>query len=182
MLIGKYRVTKDYFKINTNWEDALNLLYKNSKGSQAKPDVLWFKIKNRKIFNEMPDLKPFFEKLNKEFDSEYYEDCEFYNNWETGICNCKSQWHMDGLVISLDSGTVGTHKDVLNAGYIQILGQSFWRLDGEKKPFTLNPGDVVLISNKITHEVWGEGPRMGMLLFTGVGSKVKPKNQSVFEE
>jgi hypothetical protein len=28
---------------------------------------------------------------------------------------------------------------------------------------TLNPGDILFLSNEITHEVWGEGPRMGIL-------------------
>ena len=172
MFIDKYKVTKDYFKINTNWEDTLNLLYKNSKGSQAKPNVLWFKIKDRKLFNKMPDLKPFFEKLNKEFDSEYFEDCGFYDDWQTGVCSCSGIWHMDGPVISLDSGTVGTHKDTLDTAYIQILGQSFWKLDGEET-FILNPGDIVFVSNKITHEVWGEVPRMGILL-QALSSTAKP--------
>jgi quercetin dioxygenase-like cupin family protein len=45
-----------------------------------------------------------------------------------------------------------------------MIGQSFWKLSGEET-IVLNPGDLVFLSKEITHEVWGEGPRMGILLF-----------------
>ena len=161
MPIDNYKLIKDYFLINTNWEAAVNLIYKNSEGQ--RPNTLWFKIKNRRLFDDIPDLKPFFEKLNKDFGSEYFDECTFYDDWMTGMCNCKGIWHIDGPVISLDNGTVSPHKDVMDSAYIQILGDSFWRLDG-KDTIVLNPGDIVFVSKDITHEVWGQGPRMGILL------------------
>ena len=162
MPIHNYQLIENYFKVNTNWQEALNLLYKNSKESQQRPDVLWFKVKNRRIFDDLPDLRDFYKKINQEFDSEFYEQCPYYDDWFSGRCRCKGIWHIDGPVISLDNETVSPHKDVSDAAYLQILGQSFWKLDG-KETVVLNPGDLLLISNKITHEVWGEGPRMGIL-------------------
>ena len=162
MAIDNYQLIEDYFKVDTNWEQAINLLYKNSKGSQ-KPGKLWFKIKNRRLFDDIPNLKPFFEKLNKDAGSEYYDECTYYDDWQKSICNCKGIWHVDGPVISLDNGVVSPHKDVRDAAYLQMIGQSFWRLS-EQETITLNPGDILFLSNEITHEVWGQGPRMGILL------------------
>lgn len=161
MPIDNYKLIEDYFHINTNWEQAINLLYKNAEGSQ-RPETLWFKIKNRRLFDDIPDLKPFFEKLNKDSNSEYFDDCIFYDNWLEGKCNCDGIWHIDGPVISLDDSVVSAHKDIKDSAYIQILGNSFWKLDG-KETITLKPGDIVFISKDITHEVWGQGPRMGIL-------------------
>lgn len=160
MVIDNYKIIKNYFHINTTWLAAVNLIYKNSEGQ--RPNTLWFKIKNRRLFDDIPDLKPFFEKINQEYGSHYYDECAYYDDWSAGVCNCEGVWHMDGPVISLDNGTVSAHKDVMDSAYIQVLGDSFWRLDG-KEAIVLNPGDIIFISKKITHEVWGEGPRMGIL-------------------
>ena len=161
MPIDNYKLIENYFLINTNWEEAVNLLYKNAEGQ--RPDTLWFKIKNRRLFEDMPDLKAFFEKINKDSGSDYFDECTFYDDWMSGMCNCEGIWHIDGPVISLDNGVVSPHKDVMDSAYIQILGDSFWRLDG-KETIILKPGDIVFVSKDITHEVWGQGPRMGILL------------------
>jgi hypothetical protein len=44
------------------------------------------------------------------------------------------------------------------------LGNSFWKID-DKRTVVLKPSDVIFISNTVSHEVWGEGPRFGVLLF-----------------
>lgn len=162
MVIDNYELKENYFKLNISWEQAVNLLYNNAEGSQAVHNSLWFKIKNRRLFEEFPELRDFYKKLNKEFGSEFFEECTYYDNWMSGRCDCGGIWHIDGPVISLDNATVSPHKDVSNASYIQILGNSFWKLDG-KETIVLKPGDLLLISNQITHEVWGQGPRMGIL-------------------
>jgi len=173
MPIDNYKLIENYFNVNTNWQEALNLLYKNSKESQQRPDVLWFKVKNRRIFDDLPDLRDFYKKINQDFNSEFYEQCPYYDDWFSGRCRCKGMWHIDGPVISLDGSTVSPHKDVSDAAYIQILGKSFWKLDGNET-IVLNPGDLLLISNKITHEVWGEGPRMGILSMALKPGDIKP--------
>ena len=76
MAIDNYQLIKDYFSVDTNWDQAINLLYKNAEGSQ-RPQTLWFKIKNRRLFDDLPDLKGFFEKINKDFSSEYYDKCTY---------------------------------------------------------------------------------------------------------
>jgi mannose-6-phosphate isomerase-like protein (cupin superfamily) len=158
-----YKLIKNYFKINTDWETALTLLYKNSDKSQHSPGVLWFKIKNRKIFKEIPDLKTFCENINKDSNSEFFEDCSFNDDWYSGYCDCSGLWHLDGPVLSLDYQGMQSHKDVFDTAYIQILGNSFWTLGGEIE-VTLNPGDLLYVSKKITHAVKGEGPRFGALI------------------
>jgi hypothetical protein len=161
-MIENYKLIENYFKVNTNWDEVTNLLYTNSKGSQSRPGVLWFKIKNRRIFDQITDLLTFSEKINKDFDSVYLEKCRYYDDWENGRCNCRSIWHMDGPVISLDDETMSAHKDMRDSAYLQILGNSYWKLDG-KETIILKPGDLLFVSKDITHEVWGQGPRMGVL-------------------
>ncbi len=164
MPIENYKLIENYFPINTSWDQAVSLLYKNSKGSQQRPEVLWFKVKNRRLFDDLPELKSFFEKINKDFDSEYFEKCPYYDDWLGGRCRCKGIWHVDGPVISLDDERVSPHKDVGDAAYLQILGSSFWKLN-ETETVVINPGDILFLSKHTSHEVWGEGPRMGLLLF-----------------
>ena len=169
MPINNYKLMENYFPINADWDQALNLLYKNAKVSQPRTEVLWFKITNRRIFDDLPNLRGFLEKINKDFDSDFFEKCKYYDDWATGRCRCKAIWHMDGPIISLDDETVSAHKDINDAAYLQILGKSFWKMDG-KETVVINPGDLLFISKKITHEVWGEGPRMGVLLMAPNGT------------
>lgn len=179
MSIDNYKLIENYFKFNTNWDNVLNLLYKNAENSQDKYKMLWFKIKDRNIFDDLPELTPFLEKLNKDFDEKFFRECGFYDSWDNGICNCHSMWHMDGPVISLDNKMVSAHKDRRDAAYIQILGKSFWKLDG-KETIVLNPNDLLFISSLTTHEVWGESPRMGILFMDlKTDNRIKPSYRKV---
>lgn len=158
-----YIVKPNHFQVKTDWPTVLDLIYKNSDNTKTNGKDLWIKIKDRLPFGHIPDLKGFCEQLNKEFESTYTETCNFNQNWEKR-CNCPGIWHIDGPVVSLTSTHISKHKDIAIAAYIQILGDSFWRLD-DKNTVVLKPSDVVFISNTISHEVWGEGPRFGVLLF-----------------
>jgi hypothetical protein len=164
-----YEVLRDYFQIKTDWQTTLNLLYKNSEKAQEST-TLWFKIKNRKIFSDMPDLKTFCEKLNQDFNSEFFEGCEFNDNWYSGTCNCSGIWHIDGPVISLSPEHMDKHKDIMDVAYVQVLGKSFWKLN-DQDTVVLNPSDVLLLPKTTSHEVWGEGPRLGILLFSIIKKK-----------
>lgn len=159
-----YEVLRGYFQVNTDWQTTLNLLFKNSDTTQANGGLLWFKIQNRKIFSDMPDLKTFCEKLNQDFDSEFFEGCNWNENFYGGRCNCSGIWHIDGPVISLGHKHISTHKDQMDAAYIQILGNSFWKLN-DQDTVVLKPSDVLILPKTTSHEVWGEGPRLGVLLF-----------------
>ena len=152
---------KDYFKSTINWDRVLNLLYKNSDLLQII-NPLWIKIKQRQIFSDMPEIKDFLLKLNVDFKFEFNENCSFDDDWFSGVCTCNEQWHIDGIVVSLSPKTMNTHKDVHNSCYLQLVGDSFWELDG-KDPIKLEPGDLLFVSKDITHQVWGDGPRSGIL-------------------
>lgn len=158
-----YQLRQNYFKTDMNWDRALDLLYKNADKTQQNHNVLWFKIKNRKIASDIPELKDFYQKLNNDFDSEFVEECKFNDNWSVGQCTCNGLWHVDGPVLSLASVAMHPHKDISDTCYLQILGKSFWKLD-DQDTITLNPGDLLFVSKTITHEVWGEGPRLGLLM------------------
>jgi len=161
MLEKPYEVKKNYYDVFTNWQTAINILYKSEK-TQKKP-MLWFKIKTRRLSDDIPRLNIFHQKINKEYGSNYYDKCKWYDSFDSS-CDCPGIWHIDGPVISLDNSTVSPHRDIKDAAYLQILGKSFWKIDG-KDIVVLEPNDLILVSNQITHEVWGEGPRMGILFF-----------------
>ena len=152
---------KDYFGSKITWKRILDLLYKNADNLQVI-DPLWIKIKQRKLFSDMPEIKDFLLNLNVDFGYEFDENCSFNDDWETGICTCNNQWHIDGFVVSLSPKTMKTHKDVHNSCYLQLVGDSFWELDG-KDSIKLEPGDLLFVSKDITHQVWGDGPRSGIL-------------------
>ena len=57
---------------------------------------------------------------------------------------------------------MATHNDVHNSCYLQLVGYSYWELDG-KDPIKMEPGDLLFVSQSTTHRVWGEGPRSGIL-------------------
>jgi hypothetical protein len=160
---SKYILLKNYFDVNTDWQTVVNLVYKNAENLKGVGPTLWFKIKDRIPFNLIPDLKSFCIKLNEDFGSKYIETCNFNQNWD-GRCNCPGVWHIDTPLMSLSSIAMSKHKDLHPAAYIQILGQSFWEIDGQTK-ITLNPSDLLLLYKGTDHQVWGEGPRFAVLLF-----------------
>jgi hypothetical protein len=88
MPIDNYKIIRDYFKINTDWSTAVNLIYKNTDGQRH--NTLWFKIKNRRLFDDIPDLKPLFEKIKVNFEDGKSELLnENSNKSRLGIINAK---------------------------------------------------------------------------------------------
>jgi hypothetical protein len=152
---------QNYFETKITWSRVLDLLYKNADLLQIM-DPLWIKIKQRQIFSDMPEIKDFLLNLNVDFNLEFNEQCSFNDNWQYGICNCNHTWHMDGFVVSLSPKTMATHNDVHNSCYLQLVGYSYWELDGEDA-IKMKPGDLLFVSKDTTHKVWGEGPRSGIL-------------------
>jgi hypothetical protein len=157
----KSLLIKGYFESTISWDRVLKLLYDNSDFLQII-NPLWIKIKQRQIFSDMPEVKDFLLKLNFDFGIEYNENCSFNQDWEYGQCHCEHMWHTDGFVVSLSPKTMVAHQDVHNTCYLQLIGNSFWSLDG-KDPIKMDPGDVLFVSKDITHEVSGNGPRSGIL-------------------
>jgi hypothetical protein len=157
----KNLLIKNYFETKITWSRVLDLLYKNGENVQII-DPLWIKIKDRKVFPNIPEIEEFILKLNVDFGFEFNQDCDFNNNWDSGRCYCDHTWHMDGFVVSLAPKSMGSHKDVHDSCYLQLVGDSFWELDG-KEIIKLEPGDLLFVSQDTTHKVWGNGPRAGIL-------------------
>jgi hypothetical protein len=184
-------VERSYFSNNITWENILNFIYKESSVkdveeknkktfSQIVPEgnlfitvegnlsvyhPLWIKGLSGKIWKGLPEIKNFLIKLNDDFDSSTeFENCKYYDGTYNRGCNCYSVWHSEGIVVSLASRLVNEHRDIFDAGYIQLVGQSFWKIEGHKDICILNSGDMLLLPNNLTHEVWGDGPRSGILL------------------
>lgn len=158
-----YYVKRKYFGTDISWNRVLSFMYNNNEKLQVIAANLWIKIKNRKVWSDFPELKMFMEKLNNDADSIFVEECLWNEDWKTGVCNCKNAWHLDGFVVSLLPGRVESHKDVLNSCYLQVIGKSFWKIDG-LDTVELLPGDAMFVSKTATHEVWGDGPRCGILV------------------
>jgi hypothetical protein len=135
-------------------------------GNIVVQDPLWIKSLTGKAWEDIVELKTFLYKLNKDFGIDSgFENCSYYNGTVHRPCNCNSIWHSDGLVVSLAVKHISDHKDVFDAAYVQLIGKSFWKIDGDQNNIVvLNPGDLLLLPNELAHEVWGEGPRVGVLL------------------
>lgn len=180
-------IIKNYFDINMPWESILNFIYnqacidneKTLEEEKAKKHAgtvvsgnltvtapLWITPQTGKVWEDFPILKDFIYKLNKDFNSTAnFEDCTFYKHWVDRPCNCDSIWHSEGFRISLANRFVSEHSDPWDGCYFQIIGKSFWRIKGsEEVEYELNSGDILLFPKETTHEVWSEGPRVGILL------------------
>ncbi len=190
---GNFIFKKSYMEELPVWEDVLKFVYQQTtveeleKGNQkffqqilpdlkiintvhgniVVQDPLWIKSLTGKAWQELPELKDFLYKLNKDFGNDSdFEDCSYYSRTFDRNCDCESVWHSDGLVVSLAVKNISEHRDVFDAGYVQLIGKSFWKISGdEENIIVLEPGDLFLIPNELAHEVWGEGPRAGVLLY-----------------
>jgi hypothetical protein len=185
-------VKNSYFSKNILWQDVLDFIYNQTsfktiekenkkffgqiipegnlivtvKGNISIHDPLWIKSLSGNVWNDLPELKHFLYMLNNDFNNnENFENCSYYSGTFSRDCNCKSIWHTEGMVVSLASRLVSEHRDAFDAGYVQLIGKSFWKIDGKENICVLNPGDLLLLPNELTHEVWGDGPRAGILLY-----------------
>jgi hypothetical protein len=189
---GSIIVKKSYITEIPTWESVLTFVYnqtsieeyedENKKmfqnisqdgkivntvhGNIVVQDPLWIKSITGKIVEDVAELKDFIVKLNKDFGvTSEFKKCLSYKKPLVGRCTCYSVWHADGLVVSLAVKHISEHKDIFDAAYIQLIGKSFWKINGnENSVIELDPGDLLLLPNELSHEVWGEGPRAGILL------------------
>lgn len=178
---------KDYFKINTNWQEILDYVYKQSSvdndhklekekssrhsgasffGNLMVLPPLWIAPQTGKVWDGLTDLKDFLYKINNDCGFEgNFEDCAFYKHWVERPCTCDSAWHSEGFRVSLGNRYVKEHSDPWDAVYLQIVGRSFWKIIGsETNEYVLEEGDLLFFPKETTHEVWSEGPRVGILV------------------
>lgn len=180
-------ILKDYFKIKTDWQEILNYVYEQSSvdndeshekekearhigsrfyGNLLVIDPLWIAPQTGEIWQGIPELKDFLVKINQDSGSdESFEDCKFYKHWHIRPCTCESIWHSEGFRISLSNRFVSAHNDPWDAVYLQIVGKSFWKIVGsDTQEYELNEGDLLFFPKETSHEVWSEGPRVGILV------------------
>lgn len=183
-------VFKDYFSSDITWEQVLEFLYANASivakvtqqennrrmeakklGTEIYGDVyvsppLWIKSQTGDVWEKIPQLKDYVYKLNQDTKLKEGADyCTCHQNQFRDLTKCNSNWYLDGIIISLARRKISEHKDTKDSIYLQTLGKSYWKIRGkEDTEFVLEPGDVILVPNEVSHEVWGEGPRSGLLL------------------
>ena len=161
------------------WEDILNFIYRESiiKNENLKKRVeqvnnpsaldyigniqiqekFWLAPQTHKIFNDFNGVSELLCKLNNGVDN---SSCAYYNKQQH---DCKSDWHFQGIRMSLSNRTVSDHHDPHDIFYWQIVGTSFWKIDG-KLTYELKPGDMLYLPLENSHEVWCNGPRAGLLI------------------
>lgn len=172
-------VFKNYQMPNITWEDVLLFLYKeslvvnknlekkvnevnnfsyfNSIGNVQIQEKFWLSPQSHNIFKDFDGVSDLLYKLN---DSKDNSSCQYYNDqW----CSCSSDWHFQGIRVSLSNRLVTDHHDPHDIFYWQILGNSFWKIDNDVT-YELKPGDMLYLPLENSHSVWCDGPRAGLLI------------------
>ena len=175
-------VFEKYQMPEITWEDILLFLYKESTADGkickdlekrvkqiANPDdfnsignvqiqsKFWLAPQTNNLFEEFDGVTELIYKLNQ---SKENKQCGYYKNQNH---NCDLDWHYQGIRMSLSNRFVSDHHDPHDIFYWQIVGTSFWKIDGDIT-YTLNPGDLLYLPLENSHEVWCDGPRAGLLI------------------
>ena len=179
---GSGVVFKQFQNPTITWEDILNFLYRestassktskdleekvqkignptdfNSIGNVQIQSKFWLAPQTSKLFEEFNDVSELLYKLNN---SEEDRGCGHYRR---SAHDCALDWHYQGIRVSLSNRVVSDHHDPHDIFYWQIVGTSFWKIDGDIT-YTLNPGDLFYLPKENSHEVWCDGPRAGLLI------------------
>lgn len=175
-------VFEQYQLPDITWQDVLNFIYDesiindnrsislekkvkaydnhvvlDSIGNIQIQNHMWLAPQTNNLFNRFKGVSELLYKLNNGVDNSY---CEYFNQ---GNHNCESDWHFQGIRISLSNRLVNDHHDPHDIFYWQIVGTSFWKIDGGIT-YTLSPGDLFYLPLENSHEVWCDGPRAGLLI------------------
>jgi hypothetical protein len=172
-------VFEKYQMPNITWEDMMKYIYKESTiknkdleekvGKVGNPIVLdcigniqiqerfWLAPQTHDLFEEFYGISELLYKLNNGVDN---RSCEYYKQKQH---NCSSDWHPQGVRMSLSDRLVSDHHDPHDIFYWQILGTSFWKIDNDIT-YKLEPGDMLYLPLENSHEVWCDGPRAGLLI------------------
>ena len=161
ILIFLYKESIATGKISKDLEEKVkkfqNPSHFNSIGNVQIQSQFWLAPQTNNLFEEFAGISELLYKLN---DSKENKDCSYYINQSH---NCDLEWHYQGIRISLSDRLVPDHHDPHDIFYWQIVGTSFWKIDGGVT-YTLNPGDLLYLPLENSHEVWCDGPRAGLLI------------------
>jgi len=173
ILFEKYQIPE------ITWEEMMKFIYKESTtlnvnlrdkvekinnleafdfiGNIQIQNKFWLAPQTHDLFNEFKGFSELLYKLNSSVDN---RECDYYKQ---KLHNCKSDWHFQGVRMSLSDRVVSDHHDPHDIFYWQILGTSFWKIDGGIT-YELKPGDMLYLPLENSHEVWCDGPRAGLLI------------------
>lgn len=161
------------------WEDMMKYIYKESTitnlnleekaaklnnhraldyiGNIQIQERFWLAPQTSDLFEELDGVSELLYKLNNGVDNRH---CSYYKKQQH---DCESDWHPQGVRMSLSNRLVSDHHDPHDIFYWQILGTSFWKIDGGIT-YKLEPGDMLYLPLENSHEVWCDGPRAGLLI------------------
>jgi hypothetical protein len=172
-------IFENYQTPEISWDDMINYIYKESTavnhdlqkkvkevnnysdfnfiGNIQIQNQFWLAPQTHDLFDEFAGVAELLLKLNNGIDN---RKCGYYK--KRGH-DCSSDWHPQGVRISLSDRLVSDHNDPHDIFYWQILGTSFWKIDNGIT-YTLKPGDMLYLPLENSHEVWCDGPRAGLLI------------------
>lgn len=161
------------------WEDMMKYIYKESTvknlelekkvnsvnnpraldciGNIQIQEKFWLAPQTHDLFEEFEEVSDLLFKLNNGVDN---RECNYYKKQQH---NCLSDWHPQGIRMSLSDRLVSDHHDPHDIFYWQILGTSFWKIDNDVT-YELKPGDMLYLPLENSHSVWCDGPRAGLLI------------------
>jgi mannose-6-phosphate isomerase-like protein (cupin superfamily) len=178
-------VFRNYLTPTLTWEDMMKHIYKESikwgdpvvraleervKESDNRDAIdsigrvqiqskLWLSPQQNDLFEEFPQMSELLYKLNKGVNN---SQCKYYQD-TMNEHDCQSDWHFQGIRMSLSNRVVHDHHDPHDIFYWQIVGTSFWKIDNDIT-HVLEPGDLLYLPLENSHEVWCDGPRAGLLV------------------
>ena len=172
-------VFKNYQKPNISWEDMMKFIYDESVlsnpslrdkvkqlnnldvldfiGNIQMQNKFWLAPQTNNLFEKFKGISELLYTLNE---SNENKECGYYNQKNH---NCDLDWHYQGIRMSLSNRLVSDHHDPHDIFYWQILGTSFWKIDGGIT-YELHPGDMLYLPLENSHSVWCDGPRAGLLI------------------
>ena len=172
-------VFKKYKVPDITWEDIMIFVYNQSTINSddlrlraekaANRDALdyigniliqskfWLAPQAVDLFDIIPGASDLLFELNDKVDT---SKCSYYSIMQH---NCSSDWHFQGIRMSLSNRHVPDHHDPYDIFYWQILGTSFWTIDKDVT-YTLEPGDLLYLPHENSHAVNCDGPRAGLLI------------------
>lgn len=171
---------KNFQRPEITWDEVLQYVYKESTKEnelikkEAKDSgtgyvgniITWsgyFYIRDNNLFH-FKGVKEFLEKVNG---GDSGESCSYYTlipgTFTPQHCNCKNIWHTQALRFNITQHFVVDHYDPNDVLYWQILGNSTWQINKDKK-YLLEPGDVLYFNKEDSHAVFQDGPRCGIII------------------